>query len=163
MSTVYKAVDRDSGHKVIVKAYHKKKMQPKHVHKLDREIAIMSSVSAHPCSTSLLGTFSDADNSYLVMEHCEGGDLFKAMLMAGGQLDEAWACVEVIEPLLAMLEELHARKVRLDCLAGNAAVPCLCNCWTPTTANLRISTAQQHQLGLCMSHMPIVASHTACR
>ncbi len=32
---------------------------------------------------------------YLAMEYCEGGDLFKTMLMKGGLLDEYWVCVEV--------------------------------------------------------------------
>lgn len=38
---------------------------------------------------------ADADNIYLVMELCEGGDLFKAMLLRGGTLDEHYVCVEV--------------------------------------------------------------------
>jgi serine/threonine protein kinase len=29
------------------------------------------------------------------MEYCDGGDLFKTMLMKGGLLDEYWVCVEV--------------------------------------------------------------------
>lgn len=32
---------------------------------------------------------------YMVMEYCEGGDLFKTMLMHGGALEEQWVCVEV--------------------------------------------------------------------
>jgi serine/threonine protein kinase len=31
----------------------------------------------------------------MVMEYCEGGDLFKTMLMHGGMLEEQWVCVEV--------------------------------------------------------------------
>lgn len=41
VSTVYKGVVSATGQKVIIKAYHKSRMQPKHHHKLAREIASM--------------------------------------------------------------------------------------------------------------------------
>ena len=43
---------------------------------------------------------------YLVLESCEGGDLFKTMMKAGGRLPEATVCVDVIVPLLRVLESL---------------------------------------------------------
>ena len=43
----------------------------------------------------LYASFEDMACVYLVMEYCEGGDLFKTMLMHGGSLEEQWVCVEV--------------------------------------------------------------------
>jgi len=41
--------------------------------------------------------FSDAQHVWLVLEYCEGGDLFKLMANHGGRLDEHYVCVEVGE------------------------------------------------------------------
>lgn len=43
----------------------------------------------------LYTSFEDVACVYMVMEYCEGGDLFKTMLMHGGALEEQWVCVEV--------------------------------------------------------------------
>jgi len=47
----------------------------------------------------------------LVLEHCAGGDLFKAMIVRGQVADEQWACVEVVAPLLRLLEKMHRLNV----------------------------------------------------
>ena len=69
-------------------------MQPKHYHKLQREIRAMVAMNG-PYVAELYSTFEDKQNIYLIMELCEGGDLFKAMLKHGGRLDEHHTCVEV--------------------------------------------------------------------
>ena len=43
----------------------------------------------------LYNTFEDTAFKYLIMEVCKGGDLFKAMLLRGGKMDEHWTCNEV--------------------------------------------------------------------
>lgn len=48
-----------------------------------------------PYVAEFFSTFEDAQCIFIVMELCEGGDLFKTMLMHGGLLDEQWVCVEV--------------------------------------------------------------------
>lgn len=37
----------------------------------------------------------DADAVYLVQEHCEGGDLFKRLMLLGGRMDPRYVCAEV--------------------------------------------------------------------
>jgi calcium-dependent protein kinase len=69
-------------------------MAPKHYYKLQREIRAMISMNG-PYVAELYSTFEDKKNIYLIMELCEGGDLFKAMLKHGGRLDEHHTCVEV--------------------------------------------------------------------
>lgn len=46
---MFKAVCVSTGYKVIVKAYYKSKMHPKHYHKLYREIESMKVGVAAPC------------------------------------------------------------------------------------------------------------------
>lgn len=36
---------------------------------------------------------------YIAMEYCEGGDLFKYLMMHGGVLEEKWIITEVCHPL----------------------------------------------------------------
>ena len=43
----------------------------------------------------LYNIFEDIGFKYLIMEVCKGGDLFKAMLLRGGKMDEHWTCNEV--------------------------------------------------------------------
>lgn len=94
VATVYQAVETKTGNRVVIKAYHKEKMQPKHHHKLQREIEAMVALNGS-FVVELHSTFSDPANIYLVMEYCEGGDLFKTMMKHGGRLDEHYVCVEV--------------------------------------------------------------------
>jgi hypothetical protein len=94
VATVYKAVCTATNNKVIIKAYFKQKMHPKHHHKLAREIDAMKMLDG-PYIAQLYAHFEDTQCIYLIMEFCEGGDLFKTMLMHGGLLDEQWVCVEV--------------------------------------------------------------------
>lgn len=89
-----KAVCIATNTKVIVKAYYKSKMHPKHYHKLQREIEAMKSLNG-PYVAEFYARFEDSQCVYIIMEFCEGGDLFKTMLMHGGLLDEQWVCVEV--------------------------------------------------------------------
>lgn len=44
MSTVFKAADAVSGQSYVIKAYHKAKMQQKHLHKLAREVESMQAM-----------------------------------------------------------------------------------------------------------------------
>lgn len=83
-----------TGARVILKCYHKKKMADKHYHKLEREIRAMVALRG-PYVADLYGWFTDGDAIWLVLELCEGGDLFKTMMLHGGRLDEHYVCVEV--------------------------------------------------------------------
>ena len=58
VATVYQAVEGATGSRVVIKAYHKDKMQPKHLHKLDREIQAMVAMNGSFVA-ELYSTFSD--------------------------------------------------------------------------------------------------------
>ena len=56
---------------------------------------------AGPFVVELYGWFADDAAIWLVMELCEGGDLFKTMMLHGGRLDEHYVCVDVSVRFLA--------------------------------------------------------------
>ena len=66
VAAVYMAVDSKSGSNVVIKVYHKAKMQTKHHHKLAREIEAMERMNGAYCA-ELYGTFSNEDSVCLVM------------------------------------------------------------------------------------------------
>lgn len=100
VATLLKAVCISTNTKVIIKAYYKSKMHPKHYHKLQREIETMKMLNG-PYVAEFYSHFEDSQCIYIIMEYCEGGDLFKTMLMHGGLLDEQWVCVEVRNGMFA--------------------------------------------------------------
>ncbi|KAG2442861.1 hypothetical protein HXX76_002940 [Chlamydomonas incerta] len=152
VSTVFKC-QLVGGSAVVVKQYHKAKMQDKHFHKLAREVeamralllqaqqqshrgsgsgaaesSICSSVGGGsgsgatesrpqtpsgvcPGVVQLLDTFEDSASVYLVMECCEGGDLFKKLMLHSGRLPEGWVAAEVIGPLLQVLHRMHGLRL----------------------------------------------------
>ena len=72
-----------------------------------------------PYVAELYSSFEDSSCVYLIMEYCEGGDLFKTMLMHGGVLEEQWVCIEVrVAPVYCSL----ACGGRLACPERPAAV-----------------------------------------
>lgn len=68
---MFKAVCIATNTKVIVKAYYKAKMHPKHYHKLQREIETMKSLNG-PYVAEFYAHFEDTQCIYIIMEFCEG-------------------------------------------------------------------------------------------
>ncbi|KAL6758105.1 kinase-like domain-containing protein [Haematococcus lacustris] len=64
-----------------------------------------------PFVAELTSWFQDEDSVWLAMELCEGGDLFKSLMLHGGRLDEHYVCTEIIAPLLRVLEKSHAMNI----------------------------------------------------
>lgn len=95
ISTVYRATCSITKWPLIIKAYQKSKMKEKNFLRMEREIRLMRLLEEDDSVVQLYNVFEDASFKYLVMEMCKGGDLFKAMLLRGGKMDEQWACAEV--------------------------------------------------------------------
>lgn len=106
ISTVYRAKCVETGRKLIVKIYFHEKMNPKQRHKLERELQLQKMVKECPYVCELVAHFEEDGNTNIILEDCEGGDLFKKMMKQGGCLNEAQTCTEIIVPLLRVLETL---------------------------------------------------------
>jgi serine/threonine protein kinase len=70
----------------------------------DQEVEVMRKLD-HPNAVKLLDTYEDAENIYLFLEYCKGGDLFELIAKSGG-LDEPNGCVLFSEILDAVIH-LH--------------------------------------------------------
>ena len=95
ISTVYRATCSLTKAPVIIKAYQKAKMKEKNFLRMEREIRLMRLLEGEAAIVQLYNVFEDTGFKYLIMETCKGGDLFKAMLLRGGKMDERWVCNEV--------------------------------------------------------------------
>ena len=82
---------------VIIKCYIKAKMKPKNFTRMEREIRLMKFLSQSEMMCQFYGSFESENHKYIIMEHCRGGDLFKFMLMRGGNLPEPWVAAQVRE------------------------------------------------------------------
>ena len=106
ISTVFRAKCVETGRKLIVKIYFQDKMNSKQLHKLERELELQILLKDCPYVCHLVGHFDEGNKTHIVLEDCEGGDLFKTMMKQGGSIAEARTCTEVIVPLLRVLETL---------------------------------------------------------
>lgn len=138
-SRVWQCTDTVTGDTVAVKVYHKSDLCPLNHHQIHREAVIHSSIR-HPNILPFLGTFSDPENIYMVLQFCLKGDLYSYLKQKGRALSEnqvwnpqnvspqchlrfCWSrwCYEVAYMLHEMLVELeactnaHALGLRLCC------------------------------------------------
>ena len=95
VSTVYRGVCSATLRPVIIKCYIKAKMKPKNFTRMEREIRLMKFLSQSDLMCQFYGSFESENHKYIIMEHCRGGDLFKFMLMRGGNLPEPWVATQV--------------------------------------------------------------------
>lgn len=69
-------------------------MDERHVVRLGREIEAQKTIQdkAHPHVCELIDFFEDEDDYFLVLERCDGGDVFALQHENGGSLNEAFVC-----------------------------------------------------------------------
>ena len=87
VSTIFSARCPVTGRSVILKEYDRGRMKPKHVARVERECSTMAALADLPSVVRLHGRFDDppANRTTLVVEHCTGGDLFRALVLARGR------------------------------------------------------------------------------
>jgi len=119
-STVRLAVRRNDKELVAVKTLAKHDVlrcrMRRQTRKLD-ECEILESLKGHPNIVSLLDVFETDSDVQLVMEYCEGGELFdaiqkkrKACAEGGSGFSEAEAA-HIVSQLLSALSKLHAENI----------------------------------------------------
>jgi calcium-dependent protein kinase len=102
--TVCKGVNKSTNQIRAIKSIAKTSMQDKNLKRFQQEIRIMKSLD-HPNIVKLFETFEDGRNIYLVMELCQGGELFDRIL-AEGHFSEKQAA-ELMKQILGCIYYLH--------------------------------------------------------
>ncbi|GAB4845562.1 Calcium-dependent protein kinase 10 [Ancistrocladus abbreviatus] len=88
----YLATDRETKEKLACKSISKRKLRTAvDVEDVRREVAIMSTLPEHPNVVKLRATYEDNEAVHLVMELCEGGELFDRIVARGHYSERAAA------------------------------------------------------------------------
>lgn len=105
---VHRAVDRGTGEEVAVKVINKAGYDARELEYVVREVAIMRSLN-HPNIVSTYDIFETTTHLYLVIELCEGGELFD-IVADHGHLSEQRAS-QVMRSIVRGLEYLHSEGI----------------------------------------------------
>lgn len=90
----YLCTDVNSGEKFACKSISKKKLRTAvDIEDVRREVEIMRHLPQHPNIVSLKDTYEDDDAVHIVMELCEGGELFDRIVARGHYTERAAAAV----------------------------------------------------------------------
>ncbi|CAI9112337.1 OLC1v1012774C1 [Oldenlandia corymbosa var. corymbosa] len=90
----YLCTDRETRAALACKSISKKKLRTAvDIEDVRREVAIMSSLPDHPNIVKLKATYEDNEAVHLVMELCEGGELFDRIVARGHYSERAAAAV----------------------------------------------------------------------
>ena len=90
----YLCTDRESREALACKSISKRKLRTAvDVEDVRREVSIMSTLPDHPNVVKLRATYEDGESVHLVMELCEGGELFDRIVARGHYTERAAAGV----------------------------------------------------------------------
>lgn len=90
----YLCIDKGTGDKFACKSISKKKLRTDvDIEDVRREVEIMKQMPKHPNIVSLKDTYEDDNAVHLVMELCEGGELFDRIVARGHYTERAAAAV----------------------------------------------------------------------
>ncbi|XP_030527752.1 calcium-dependent protein kinase 24 [Rhodamnia argentea] len=102
----YKCIERETGEAYACKTISKSKLRTEiDVDDVRREVEIMRHLPRHPNIVSLKEAFEDRDAVYIVMELCEGGELFDR-IVARGHFTER-AAVAITRTILEIVRVCH--------------------------------------------------------
>ncbi|KAK4747299.1 hypothetical protein SAY87_026336 [Trapa incisa] len=90
----YLCTDRENKEELACKSISKRKLRTAvDIEDVRREVAIMSTLPEHPNIVKLKATYEDNEDVHLVMELCEGGELFDRIVARGHYSERAAASV----------------------------------------------------------------------
>ncbi|GJY14747.1 calcium-dependent protein kinase 24-like protein [Tanacetum coccineum] len=102
----YECQDITTGEKIACKKISKSKLRAEiDVEDVRREVEIMRNMPEHPNIVSYKDVYEDKDAIYLLMELCEGGELFDRIVAKGHYTERAAALV--IKTILEVVQACH--------------------------------------------------------
>ncbi|KAI8464568.1 MAG: kinase-like domain-containing protein [Monoraphidium minutum] len=108
---IYRARERRSRRRVVLKAYLRQQRNPVRAAALEREQEMLRLAAPHPHVVGLERVLENLDATYLVLGASSGGTLIEAIANSGGRLPEHVAARRVAAPLLRALAHLHGRGI----------------------------------------------------
>ena len=106
----YLCTDRETKEALACKSISKRKLRTTvDIEDVRREVAIMSTLPDHPNIVKLKATYEDNENVHLVMELCEGGELFDRIVARGHYSERAAA--NVARTIAEVVRMCHANGV----------------------------------------------------
>ncbi|KAJ0243867.1 Calcium-dependent protein kinase 8 [Hirschfeldia incana] len=106
----YLCTDINTGEKYACKSISKKKLRTAvDIEDVRREVEIMKHMPKHPNIVSLKDAFEDDDAVHIVMELCEGGELFDRIVARGHYTERAAAAV--MKTILEVVQVCHKNGV----------------------------------------------------
>lgn len=82
-SSVYKGCNTQTGESVAIKIINKQNLTPKQLGNTHNEIHIMNTLANagnHPNVLRMIELFDEQDNSFLILEYCDGGEIFNKII-----------------------------------------------------------------------------------
>lgn len=104
-SIVYKAINLLTNSIVAIKIINKTNLSSKQLRNIKHEINIMNRIKCHGNVIQLLDHIDCANNSFLILEYCNGGEIFDKILEYT-YLSEDLSC-HIFKQLLNAVESLH--------------------------------------------------------
>ncbi|KAK7267316.1 hypothetical protein RIF29_19985 [Crotalaria pallida] len=106
----YLCIDKDTREQFACKSISKKKLKTAiDIEDVKREVEIMRHLPKHPNIVSLKDTYEDDNAVHLVMELCEGGELFDRIVARGHYTERAAAVVT--ETIVEVVQMCHKQGV----------------------------------------------------
>ncbi|CAA0805797.1 Calcium-dependent protein kinase 7 [Striga hermonthica] len=106
----YLCTDIETGEKLACKSISKKKLRTAvDIEDVRREVEIMTRMPNHPNIVTLKATYEDASAVHIVMELCEGGELFDRIVARGHYTERAAAYV--MRTIVEVVQMCHGQGV----------------------------------------------------
>jgi calcium-dependent protein kinase len=121
----YLCTDKETGENFACKSISKKKLRTAvDIEDVRREVEIMKQMPQHPNLVTLKDTYEDDSAVHLVMELCEGGELFDRIVARGHYTERAAAAVtktivEVVQVRNTLVGFFLKKKFRVE------SIPCV--------------------------------------
>ncbi|XP_078450707.1 serine/threonine-protein kinase Nek1-like isoform X1 [Lampetra planeri] len=98
------------GHLYVIKEINISRMSPKERDEARKEVCVLANMR-HPNIVSYKESFEERGNLYIVMDYCEGGDLFKRINAQKGVLFSEDQILDWLVQLCLALKHVHDRKI----------------------------------------------------
>ena len=107
---VHLVQDRLTGLKYVMKAINTAKISPKEYNEARQEVAVLSTLR-HANIVAYRESFEEKDILHIVMQHCEGGDLFSKIERQNGALFLEEQILDWFAQLSMAVKYIHDRRI----------------------------------------------------